>query len=115
VIYFMQEGADGPIKIGHVKRDVQLRRQSLQIGNPRLLICLATMRGTSLDEYAMHVRFKAAHLRGEWFNPTPELMEFIKDNGTPYHKPRLRGVSQAVLKARAIIRRLRGEMNEAAA
>lgn len=77
-VYFMQEreNPSAPIKIG-ISRDVERRRNELQRTERVILSCLASFEGTIKDEQAMHVRFAAHRLHGEWFSPAPELLSHI--------------------------------------
>jgi hypothetical protein len=75
-VYFVQGVAGGPIKIG-ISRDVERRRTELQRVERQPLRVLATIEGTMADESALHARFVAHRLRGEWFSPAPELLSHI--------------------------------------
>ncbi len=76
-IYFVQEGSKGPIKIG-VSAEVACRFSSIQVGNPRRLRLLGTAPcyGKQL-EIEIHRKFSHLRIRGEWFRPAPELLDFI--------------------------------------
>jgi hypothetical protein len=75
-VYFIQAEAGGPIKIG-ISRDVERRRGELQRAERQALKVLATFEGTIQDESAMHTRFAAHRLHGEWFSPAPDLLSHI--------------------------------------
>lgn len=75
-IYFIQAGPDGPIKIGW-SREVKKRAATIQSWEPVELECLATLQGPMATEQALHRRFGSARIRGEWFNPTHELLAYI--------------------------------------
>lgn len=75
-IYFVQGISGGPIKIGWSKW-VHQRLQDMQIGSPVPLKILATIPGSQPEERRVHKRFKGIRIRGEWFDPSPELLEFI--------------------------------------
>jgi hypothetical protein len=76
-MYFIQT-ASGPIKIGWTKsKKANIRMQELQVGNHELLVLLAAVPATEADEAAIHERFAHARIRGEWFHPVPELLQFI--------------------------------------
>lgn len=78
LVYFIQEDVpQGPIKIGHGWRVLD-RLRGLQVGNPRPLCLVATMRGGKAAERELHARFKALHIRGEWYRPEPELIAFLE-------------------------------------
>lgn len=74
-VYFVQDGTDGPIKIGLADNPEQ-RLSSLQVGNPRPLTLLATFQTWEprKDEAQIHARFAEHRIRGEWFHPHPDLM-----------------------------------------
>jgi hypothetical protein len=75
-VYFIQAGIDGPIKVG-MSRDPARRLITLQGANPAELTLLAVVEGNRDDERAIHERFSDCRIRGEWFEPTPELLAFI--------------------------------------
>lgn len=79
-VYFIQAGDDGPIKVGWTSRVAGIghRRDLLQTGNARQL----HVRGYLLDldrgdEKRLHKRFKAHHIRGEWFEPHEDVLAAI--------------------------------------
>jgi hypothetical protein len=75
-VYFVEAESGGPIKIGWAA-SVKKRVAELQTASHSRLVVLATKAGTRLDETALHDRFRNARLRGEWFEPVPELLELI--------------------------------------
>ena len=78
MIYFLQDPVTCDIKIGFTDGDDALGRvDSLQTGNSRPLVLLATRDGTKADEAALHKRFAAARGIGEWFRPVPALVEYL--------------------------------------
>lgn len=79
VIYFVQEGADGPIKIGCTVLP-RSRVQNLQVANPRELRLLGLMDGGTEQEDSLHDEFRETRVRGEWYEPTPELLAGIEAN-----------------------------------
>jgi hypothetical protein len=68
VIYFIQQGHDGPIKIGlaETERDCEHRLRLLQVGNPQRLRLLAVMGGRMDCDKALHAVFVRGRIRGEW-------------------------------------------------
>lgn len=77
MVYFVQEGDDGPIKIG-VANDPFARLRECQVGNPRELNLLGVYVGGYPEERMLHRRFAAGRIRGEWFRPdTPGLQAVI--------------------------------------
>ncbi len=75
-IYFIQSG-NGPIKIGY-SIQIENRLPTMQSGNPCPLTLLKTVFGGQSEELAIHRKFKAIRIRGEWFEPTSELLNFIQ-------------------------------------
>lgn len=85
-VYFIQEEGGSQLnKIGHTSgvdpvEAVRRRLDSLQTGNPHRLKILAIL-GTprpQRTESSLHERFKSTRKVGEWFQPTPELMSYIR-------------------------------------
>jgi hypothetical protein len=76
-VYFLKP-ADmaGPIKIGVSFSPVN-RLRSLMSWSPFVLELLATTPGTSETERVVHSHFMADHHHGEWFNPSPRLLDLI--------------------------------------
>lgn len=75
-LYAIQQGENGPIKLGLAK-DPRERLKTLQQGNPERLHGLAAWRALRLEERQLHEEFAADRLVGEWFRPTPELVDFV--------------------------------------
>lgn len=98
VVYFVQAGPEGPIKIGYAKR-VADRFGELQTANPEPLILLGVLfDGTRALEARTHLRFAHLRLRGEWFTPADELLDFLAESIEGYptaalHKLRARRAS----------------------
>ena len=76
-IYFLQVGADGPIKIGCTKFDIERRVRAIQAGSPHILRWIGFFPGDRAAEQQAHLLLKNSSLRGEWFYPTVEVMAFI--------------------------------------
>lgn len=75
-VYFIQEGEDGPIKIGCTK-GLQGRLDQLQTGHARKLHLRASFEGGREQERELHARFAEHRLQGEWFMPAPALLSHI--------------------------------------
>lgn len=86
-IYFVQCGQDGPIKIGFTAGDPGKRMKSMQCNTPHELKLMGTKRGGLKDERRLHIKFALHHIRGEWFHPVPDLLEFIKSDAVPAQAP----------------------------
>lgn len=78
-IYFVKAGPDGPIKIGWTVNP-QKRLEQLQTGSAVRLFILGTMEGSSVGESAFHKRWSRYRIRGEWFEPAPEIVDFVRIN-----------------------------------
>jgi hypothetical protein len=77
MIYFIQVGRDGPIKIGATRYPVEQRCAAFQTGNPYPLRVFGTIEGNHADEAELHRRFAKDWIRGEWFLPSDALVAFI--------------------------------------
>src|SRR5690348_15503607 len=78
MIYFIQAGEDGPIKIGQAK-DVRKRMEALRTGCPHKLKLLGTIQGGLLQERALQRTFAEDRTHGEWFAPSPRLLAFVAE------------------------------------
>jgi len=68
-LYFIQEGHNGPVKIGKAD-NVERRMIELQIGNPERLHLLATFpMEDGLSEEEAHGLLRDYRIRGEWYKP----------------------------------------------
>lgn len=77
MIYFVESGPDGPIKIGFAEVDVAARIGTLQVGNPVRLNLLHVCDGDRLLEKQLHGVLRHSRMRGEWFRPTPHVKEVL--------------------------------------
>jgi hypothetical protein len=80
VVYFVRQGRKGPVKIGTTTR-IYERLKELETGTSFRLRLLASEPGDRDRERELHRRFAPAHMRGEWFWPTPELVDYIRSIG----------------------------------
>ncbi len=76
-IYFVQEGADGHVKIGKTE-NLRARLHALRNANPRPLRLIALWWAPEVCEPALHEMFSSARVRGEWFHATEELLRFAR-------------------------------------
>lgn len=90
MIYFIQQGPHGPIKIGHTTNAIR-RLRNLQIGNPDPLHIVATTHGDPSLESKLHIRFQSLRIMGEWFKPGTELLEYIKGLASMFKPERITG------------------------
>lgn len=89
MIYFIQDAGTLAVKIGYALNDVDRRRDTLQTGNSSELIVLASLPGERCDEAALHRRFAAHRVAGEWFRPHPDILAFALEAAT---SQRVKGV-----------------------
>lgn len=74
MIYFIE--TQGRVKIGY-SSDPQRRFNNLTVGCPTRCVLSAVIEGSMSDEKNVHELFKANRIRGEWFELTPEISEFM--------------------------------------
>jgi hypothetical protein len=79
MIYFVQCGKGGPIKIGH-STNPRKRLRQLQNGSPYELRLLGVLAGNLEKEAELHKQFSEWRLREEWFIPVSQLLNFIAKN-----------------------------------
>jgi len=77
-IYFIQQGGDGPVKIGFTK-DVENRMKNLQTANPKPLDLLVFYPGNEEMEKELHYRFDSIRVFGEWFEPYEKLFREVRE------------------------------------
>lgn len=73
--YFIQAGENGPIKIGKAG-DVDKRLRDLQVSNHEELRLLLVLPRADVERF-IHRRFAHCRRRGEWFEPTEDLLRFV--------------------------------------
>ncbi len=84
MVYFIQMGDDGPIKIGFTEITAETRMASLQTSTPMKLQILGTIPRVGIQtERVLHKRFSHLRVRGEWFQPEWELLEYIREYAIP--------------------------------
>ena len=78
MIYYLQSGLKGPIKIGYSENPPK-RKSHLQTGNPERLRLIFSTAGNKYFEKKIHERFDHLRIRrdGEWFRPAADLLEFM--------------------------------------
>jgi len=82
MIYFIQCGTNGPIKIGYTDNDVQSRLNQLQTACPYELKLLWYCQGNQSYESEIHECLSHERIRGEWFRPGKSVLDFIDDDAT---------------------------------
>ncbi len=78
MIYFIQIGEDGPIKIGFTKSPIAYRISALQTASPYLLTLVGLIDGDEQAEQSLHEKFSEFRMKGEWFEPQSEILEFCR-------------------------------------
>lgn len=79
MVYAIQAGESGPIKIGRAS-DPAKRRTELQAGHYEVLRLIAVIdpgRSAQKTEKALHASLVEHRIRGEWFHPHPEVLELV--------------------------------------
>ena len=75
-VYFALDRDSGEIKIGTSKK-VRSRMKNVARETKRSIVVMATVDGDREVEQSLHRRFRHARIRGEWFRPVPELLDYI--------------------------------------
>lgn len=80
MLYFLQAGRNGPVKIGYSRDAATLKRRmaALSSGLPYEPKLLGVIEGAGRQaEQELHAQFSATRMRGEWFSPDAKLLEYI--------------------------------------
>jgi len=78
MIYFIQQGKTGPIKIGYTKNnDISKRIASMQTASSEKLVLLGYTEGDREKEALLQRFFHAYRLHGEWFEPSPMVLNYV--------------------------------------
>ena len=85
LIYFIQQGNNGNIKIGYSKNPKK-RLIQLQTATISKLYIIGKISGNRQNEKEIHQYLFKHRLRGEWFKPVKEVLNIIKKKKMP---PRL--------------------------
>jgi hypothetical protein len=75
ITYFIRAGDS--IKIGFAS-NLKRRLGGLQSSHHEPLEVLAAVSAADVDEHQTHQRFAHLRIRGEWFRPEPELLDYIE-------------------------------------
>ena len=78
VIYFIQQGDNGPVKIG-ASKNLEKRLYMLQSHNPDLLFLRASFPIVDGLECSLQERFKDLHIRGEWYKYEEPLVSYMRE------------------------------------
>lgn len=77
-VYFVR-AENGLIKIGFSLRHPSKRLKDLQGASPEKLELIGFFEGSVKDESATHRKFEKCRSHCEWFKPSKELSQFIKE------------------------------------
>lgn len=83
-VYFVRSPANGFIKIGHTSGHPSKRLDGLLTSSPVELEPLGVMGGSQDDERRLHALFARSRRHREWFEPTEDLLAFIKEESSPW-------------------------------
>jgi len=85
MVYFIQQGDGGPIKIGYTSGLAENRLLALQTANPYPLRLLGSIRNAGKKkESELHKLFEYSRLSGEWFEYSRELDFYIRSATNPF-------------------------------
>ncbi len=76
MIYFLQGKDTRRIKIGYTDKPITKRWDQLDVSSEELELLLL-IKGTQKEENKIHRRFKHLRHKGEWFDESKELLDFI--------------------------------------
>ena len=82
MIYFIRGKESGNIKIGYSTNPKQ-RKANLQTANYEELEFIGLMDGTIKDESKLKKIFLEFNIRGEWYRPVTEILNYIEQNKNP--------------------------------
>lgn len=77
IIYFVKSTISHEIKIGFTSSNVLKRLSTIQTSHPYKLELLAKIPGDRKFEKSLHQKFEKYRLKGEWFQPHPDIINFI--------------------------------------
>ena len=76
MIYFIRGKESGNIKIGFSNMPKK-RKTNLQTAHYEELEFIGFMNGSREDEARIHEMFTKFRIRGEWYRPAPDLIDFV--------------------------------------
>jgi hypothetical protein len=77
-VYFVQARESGRIRIG-VSKDPEARLTNMRVGSPEPLSLMFSVDGSAQLEKDIQMKFAHLHVVGEWFEPRPELLDFLRE------------------------------------
>lgn len=75
-VYAISDGEH--IKIGVAQKPFT-RIKQLSTGNAKILVILGFFDGGYAKESELHKRFNKVRDNGEWFHPTPDLLDYLNE------------------------------------
>lgn len=78
IVYFIQAGTDGPVKIGF-SQNFEVRFNALKRQNHNELTVLRTIPGDRLSEERFLFYFAHLRIRGDWFSYHPAMLTLTVD------------------------------------
>jgi len=91
IVYFIQGEVTRLVKIGLTTGSVFIRFSLMQSNSPEKLILLGLIEceDCRAKEKEIHNKFVTSWVRGEWFNPTDDLINFIGSHCTFVEHPKV--------------------------
>ena len=77
-IYFLLSDKHNALKIGFTRNNLKQRLKDYFTHTPYDYDVLGAIKGTMMDERILHRRFVRYKIRGEWFNYSDELREYVE-------------------------------------
>lgn len=88
-VYFIKAGTEF-VKIGYTK-EVKGRLSSITVSSPLPISLIGVIEGGVKKEKEIQRKFKHFRVRGEWFDLSSELKEFIDTHVIEYKPPQRKG------------------------
>ena len=80
-VYFIQARNGGPVKIGY-SGNPKKRLYDLSVASFEPLRLVAVVPGDRRDEREVHEQLDHLRIRGEWFRPSEEMREVVRERQT---------------------------------
>lgn len=84
MIYFIQAGENGPIKIGKTGNSIAQRLAQLQTCNPEKLRLIWIQKAGNITEERIHKELETYRIRGEWFEARAVLKYICQELSNNY-------------------------------
>ena len=82
-VYFIKAPINSLIKIGTTS-NLTKRLRDLRFMSPAPLEPMGYHEGDHAEERELHVMFRHARSHGEWFRPTPDVLDYIHHHAKPW-------------------------------